>query len=250
MKNIPDKKELAQVKEVASVESFISQAITSNLPVETMEKLFALRERVMAEQAKGAFIEALADFQGRCPVIKKNKKVLNKDGKTVRYQYASIDSIVDQIKKPLSENNLSYTWDVKNEQGFIIAVVTIKHALGHSTTSEFKVPIDTEGYMTAPQKYASALTFAKRYSLCNALGISTGEEDTDATDVNKEPVAKSEKSKIMFLLKHLGRDTKTKEVIENDVKNLTQLTLEAKNYEEIVGRLQAIVDQRNEDSKV
>jgi hypothetical protein len=70
-----------------------------------------------------------------------------------------------------------------------------------------------DGYMTAPQKYASAQTFAKRYALCNVLGISTGDEDTDATDVNKENTAKSDKAKIMFLLKALEKDSK--EIIKN-----------------------------------
>src|SRR3990167_10453941 len=107
-------------------------------------------------------------FQDSCPVIKKTKKVLNKDGRTVRYQYAPLDSIVEQIKKPLKEAGVSYRWETKNANGEITAICTVTHILGHSESSEFAVPIDKEGFMTAPQKYASALTFAKRYSLCNA----------------------------------------------------------------------------------
>jgi hypothetical protein len=37
---------------------FISQAIEKGLPVETMDKLFALREKVKAEQAREAYVEA------------------------------------------------------------------------------------------------------------------------------------------------------------------------------------------------
>ena len=59
---------------------FISQAIEKGLPVETMEKLFALREKVKAEQAREAYVEALASFQSEVPAIKKTKKVLNKTG--------------------------------------------------------------------------------------------------------------------------------------------------------------------------
>ncbi len=242
-----DKQKSVTKVEDKSVDVFISKAIEANLPVETMEKLFALREKARAEQAKEAFVHAMSVFQGKCPVIKKTKKVLNKDGQTVRYMYAPIDSIVEQIKSPLAECGLSYTWNVKNEQGYMTAVVTITHMYGHSESSEFKVPIDTEGYMTAPQKYASALTFAKRYSLCNALGISTGDEDTDATDVGKEANAKSEKAKIIFLLRSLEYPTKTKEEIVRIVKELTQLDLDPKNYGEIVGRLEILVSERKEN---
>ncbi len=237
-------------REVASVESFISQAIEKNLPVETMERLFALREKVKAERAKEAFVHAMSVFQGECPVIEKTKPVMNKDGVTIRYKYAPIDAIVEQIKVPLAKAGLAYTWTVKNEPGKITAIALITHQLGHSESSSFEIPIDQEGYMTAPQKVASALTFAKRYSLCNALGISTGDEDTDATDVGKESEAVSIKSKITFRLRTLGEKTETRELVEEAVKRLTTLELEEKNFEDIASRLQVLITEKNEDKKV
>lgn len=237
-------------KEEGSVDTFISQAISQQLPVETMEKLFALREKVKAEFAKEAFIKAMSGFQRSCPVIKKTKKVLNKDGTTVRYMFAPLDSIVDQIKKPLADNELAYRWETKQETGVVRAICIVTHILGHSESSEFEVPVDIEGYMTQPQKSASALTFAKRYSLCNALGISTGDEDTDATDVGKEATAKSNKSKVIFLLRTLGRNTKSKTDIEKAVKELTQLDLNDENLVEVVTRLEVIVQQANEDKEI
>lgn len=235
------------VKKDTSVNAFIKQAIGANVPVETMEKLFALREKVKAEKAKEEFVLALSIFQGECPVIKKTKVVMNKDGKTERYRFAPIDSIVDQIKKPLAKAKLSYTWTVKNTPGLVTAICKVTHALGHSEESSFEIPIDPEGYMTAPQKVASALTFAKRYSLCNALGISTGDEDTDATDVKKDKEVKSVKSKIMFLLKALGEPIKTKEEVEKAILKLTQLEASDENFEEILGRLEIIKTEKDED---
>lgn len=239
-----------QKKSDTSVDAFIKQAITANVPVETMEKLFALREKVKAEQAKEAFVAALATFQSECPVIQKTKKVMNKDGVTVRYQFAPIDSIVEQIKKPLSKAKLSYTWTVKNEAAKVMAICKVTHVLGHSEESSFEIPIDPEGYMTAPQKVASALTFAKRYSLCNALGISTGDEDTDATDVGKNKEAKSVKSKIMFLLKELGEPLTPKAEVEAAILRLTKLEANDKNFEEILGRLEVLKNDKYEDPEI
>lgn len=240
-------------KEDVSVDTFISQAIAVNAPVETMERLFALHKEVKAEKAKEAYVQAMTVFQAECPVIKKTKKVLNKDGRTVRYMFAPIDSIVEQIKKPLSKATLSYRWEVKNENGEIRAICIVTHSLGHSESSDFSVPIDEEGYMTAPQKVASALTFAKRYSLCNALGISTGDEDTDATDVKKTPDAKDPRSRIILRLKSLGYDVmktkESKESVEKIVKELTKLPLEEKNYSEIVDRLEILIAEAHEYDK-
>jgi ERF superfamily protein len=98
--------------------------------------------------------------------------------------------------------------------------------------------------MTAPQKYASVLTFAKRYALCNALGISTGDEDTNVTDVGKQADVKSIKSKILFLLRRLGHEAKSKADIEKAVEQRTQLKLVEQNYDEIVARLSSRLGKR------
>ena len=231
-----------------SVESFISQAITQKLPIETMEKLFALREKMKAEQAKEAYTQAMADFQRDCPVIEKNKIVKNKDGQTIRYKYASLDKIVEQIKVPLSSSGLAYSFDVEQSTGLVKAICIVTHILGHSERTPFEIPIDKDGYMTEPQKYASALTFGKRYALCNALGILTGEEDTDATDVNKEKTPKDEKAKILFLLRTLGYETEKREDIVEAVNETAKLKLEDKNLGEIKSRLEILVKEKQDEN--
>ena len=231
----------------SSVDTFITQALAANAPVETLERLFALHKDVQAERARQAFTEALALFQDACPIIKKTKKVMNKDGRTVRYVYAPINSIVEQIKKPLTINGFSYTFTVENTETMITATAKVTHKLGHFETSTFSIPIDKEGYMTAPQKIASALTFAKRYALCNALGISTGDEDTDATDIGKEPDVKSLKSKVIFLLRSLGESGKTAIEMSVEVERLTGLKLIDANLSTIVQKLEAKLIAKNHE---
>jgi hypothetical protein len=251
----PKVKKLSPIIESAKgdeTSNFIQLAIANNASAETMERLFAIHEKVKANQARGSYVVALADFQAECPIIQKTKKVMNKDGRTVRYQYAPLDAIIEQIKAILAKNRLSYKWEVENKPDVIKATVIITHEMGHSESSSFEIPIDKEGFMTAPQKYASALTFAKRYTLCNALGISTGDEDTDATDVGKEPEAKSPKSRLILLLRSLGQEPQTKDEYPAVVLRLTQLQLTEKNLPEIVARLSMIVEehQQYENSKI
>lgn len=230
-----------------SVEGYITQAIAEKLPVETMERLFALRERVKAEAAKEAFVKSMMGFQQDCPVIEKTKDVMNKDGRTVRYKFAPIEAIVTQIKPYVLKHGLSYRWEVDTKDGKVTARAIITHILGHSESSAFEVPVDVEGYMSAPQKNASALTFAKRYSLCNALGIATGDEDTDATDVTqKDP--KDPKSKIVFRLRALKEKTATKEQIQEAVTRLAKLELEPENFDEIITRLDVVISDHNESN--
>lgn len=234
-----------------SAEGLLEVAINKGADVETLERLMALREKINAEKAREAFVEALASFQEECPKLEKTKVVNNKDG-TERYRYAPLDSILDAIKDHLKKHDLSYSWNMKNEESLIAATAKITHKLGHSETSEFSIPIDASAYMTAPQKYASSQTFAKRYALCNALGIYTAEEDTDATDVNDEKDAVSIKSRIMLNLRTLGHNPQQKSGKELGaiVKKLTGLALTKKNFEAINERLETFVKDQNEDSQV
>lgn len=245
-------KTITPAQQSTEIDALIQKGLESNASVETMERLFALYEKVKADKAKTEYVRSLSTFQDSCPVITKTKKVLNKDGRSVRYMYAPLDSIVEQIRKPLENNGLSYTWDVKNDENMITAIAKVTHIMGHSETSSFSVPIDSNQYMTSPQRYASALTFAKRYSLCNALGISTADEDTDAVDVEGGADAKSPKAQIMLRLRALGQKTESREDIEEAVKNLTGVELKEEHYTEIADKLGILVAEKQEyeDSQI
>lgn len=234
-----------------NVTSFIEQAIQSNAPIETLERLFNLQKDVQAEFARNQFNSALVSFQASCPEIKKTKKVMNKDGKTVRYMFAPLDSIISQIQKPLRDAEISYAWDTTNdlENKLMNVVCTITHVLGYSKQSSFSIPIVTGEFMTSPQSYASAQTFAKRYTLCNALGIATAEEDNDATTVKKEKDAMNPKSAIMFALRKLGYETTDAVVIKEAVMKITKLTLEEKNFDEIISRLNATILENESETQ-
>ena len=180
-------KEIAVIKNQTAIsqnsaEALIAQAIEKNIPVDVMERLLAMRTQVKAEQAKEAYYEAMANFQNQCPIIQKIKVVMNKDGKTVRYKYAPIDSIIEQVKEFIKQNEFSYSINTKMNDGITITC-QITHKLGHSEISEFSVPIEKDAYMNDQQKVAAASTFAKRYAFCNAFGILTGDEDNDITSI-------------------------------------------------------------------
>lgn len=166
-----------------SAESLIAQAIGKGLPVEAMEKLLAMRQQIKAEQAREAFFEALAKFQSHCPSIAKTKVVYGRDGKSIRYRYAPLDTIVEQIKGLLQEYGFSYTIKSRQDPQAVTAMCEAHHSEGHVEVSEFSIPIDPTAYMNDAQKVASALTYAKRYAFCNAFGLMTADDDDDANSI-------------------------------------------------------------------
>ena len=175
---VPSAKKLEMQPEF-SVENVIISAIKQGLPVETMEKILAMRKELKEEKAKEEFDNAMANFQMHCPEIKKNKVVRDKSG-SVLYTYASIDEIVNKTKKLLAENGLSYSIKTEKTANGVKSICIIKHRAGHSEQSEMEVPLGNQtGIMSASQVMAGASTFSKRYAFCNALGIMTSDEDRE-----------------------------------------------------------------------
>lgn len=163
-----------------NVEALISEAIKQRTPVDTMERILAMRRELKAEFAKEEFDRAMAKFQSECPVIQKTKDVKTDSGK-VAYRYAPIESIVEQVKAPLQANGFSYSTNMELLESGVKVSVKVTHAAGHSEHTQMSVPLGTKtNIMSASQVVAAAQTFAKRYAFCNAFGILTGDEDNDA----------------------------------------------------------------------
>lgn len=171
-----------------SAEKLIQQAIAANVPVETLERLLAMRTQIRVEQAKEGFNKAMAAFQAECPTIVKTKEVKTRSG-VVAYRYAPIESIVAQVKRPLKNNGFSYTTQIDLTEKGVKAIIKVTHEQGHSEETSMEVPLGTKtDIMSNSQVTAAASTFAKRYAFCNAFGILTGDEDTDGADFDKSEV--------------------------------------------------------------
>ena len=196
-------------------QTLIMQAITQGANVDILERLLAMRERIHEEEAKIAFREAMSRFQAECPIIPKKKKVLNKDGKTVRYKYAPIEDIIKAVQPILEKNGLSYDIETETISDGIVVTVKAFHALGHSKATKFTAPIDPEAYMNEPQKWASAQTFAKRYAFCNAFGILTGDEDNDTN----QPLTPEQKAKEAEQEAHKAAAMEQMNALPDDIKD-------------------------------
>jgi hypothetical protein len=162
-------------------EALIAKAIDKKVSVETMERLLIMRRELKAEWAKTEFDKAMAAFQAECPMIKKTKGVRTDTG-DLAYKYAPLEAIVDQVKDILRNHGFSYCVDQPEAKpGYIKVALTVKHTSGHSEVTCVELPLGNKTrIMSQTQVEAAALTFAKRYAFCNAFGILTGDDDTDA----------------------------------------------------------------------
>ena len=181
---------LAPTIQPFSPEHLIATAIDKGLPLDTLERLLAMRDKLKAERSREAFFEALSAFQSECPVIEKKQAVKNKDGKSDRYKYAGLGDILKVVGPLLHRHHLSYRLVTEHQPGpppFMLSTCTVHHADGHSEASTFRVPLIMSGHMNAAQEYGSARTYASRYAFCDAFGIMTGDEDDDGNSLDTPP---------------------------------------------------------------
>lgn len=99
-------------------------------------------------------------------------------------KYADFAAVVDAIRKPLTDNGLSFVQLVGGAKGSVTVTTRLLHASGQSISSTLTMPVGAE----TPQAYGSAITYGRRYSLSAMVGLAS-EEDDDGNAASVAPPA-------------------------------------------------------------
>lgn len=116
------------------------------------------------------FVAALAKAQGMM-----KPAVFNRVNPHFKTRYADFTSCMDACRVPLSENGLAPIQYCETIDGKLNLVTMLAHTSGQWMKSEFPLipsKMDSQGI-------GSAMTYAKRYSLCGMVGIVADEEGDD-----------------------------------------------------------------------
>lgn len=114
---------------------------------------------------------ALAKAQSALSAPSKNREVTvtMKTGGKYKFKYATLDHLIEHIRKPFTDNGL---WFVqRTEPGAM--VTRIVHESGQWCDSAVPMP----NLPNAPQEAGSVLTYFRRYSLAVAAGLASDEDD-------------------------------------------------------------------------
>lgn len=120
--------------------------------------------------------QALINFHRNLPELKKDSSV--KYG-TTNFAYASLDTIMKAIRKPLADNGLAFYQTATPDGSEMITC--LMHVSGEQIESRVPMAQDTSTGRSGPQAQGSALTYARRYGLCVALGLVADEDDDGQT---------------------------------------------------------------------
>lgn len=117
----------------------------------------------------------------------------SKSGFNNRYQYATLDSLIDMLRGVLPKHGLWFVQYPCSDDGFEIYTRVI-HTSGEwfETSVDMKIP-DIAGASDA-QKLGGAITYFRRYTLSCIFGASC-DEDTDGADITVEQKQPKKESK-------------------------------------------------------
>jgi len=171
--------EQKNVSKEANSYDILMRAIELNVDLDAFEKLVNLVEKVQIDKAKREFYEAFAKFQSQVPPILKSSEVNMGVGRP-RYNYASLYDIISKIQKPLGDNNLSFRWEISNNNDIIEVTCILSHSGGYELQTSIHAGKDATPGKSNVQAIASTITYLKRYTLVSLLGIGTADPDDDA----------------------------------------------------------------------
>ena len=161
--------------------TMLQTALEAGHDVEKLGRLMDLADRYEANQARKSFARALSDFQGDVPDIVESKMatVTMQSGGAYTYNYADLDQIMRTIRPTLKACGLSVRYDaeISDDGKRIRSTCYVMHRDGHTETTTFVVPVDEAMKVNDSQKMGSANSYACRYNVCNALALTTGEDD-------------------------------------------------------------------------
>lgn len=163
------------VKILNLMETFNEKGLGSNSKemLEYMEILAGLQEKWVEETRKQIFFAALADFQYLCPTILK-------EDSAGKYHYANLAQIAETIHPVLNACGLSYRFSVSistlnsnlaQPPMAVEAKCMLSHITGHTEENKMEVPVEYTQWMNKAQSHGSAQTYAQRYALMSALGL-------------------------------------------------------------------------------
>jgi len=156
--------------------------------VEQMQQLMEMQFKWENNEARKAYMVAVAEFKAQPIVITKDKV-----NSQYRSRYTSIGNLVNTTNAELSKYGLNAHWEI--DQSVLITVTCIlSHSLGHSESTSITAPADESGSKNQIQEIKSTITYLKVATYEAITGVASTDDpgDTDGNTIeyiNDEQIA-------------------------------------------------------------
>lgn len=164
-------------------------ASNPDIDVEKMERLLAMQERIMTQNAKVAFNESMRLAQTEMPKIKRNK-----ENKETHSKYADLEAVTDAAVPIYTKHGFSLSYGTADcpIPGHYRVTALCAHVAGFERQYQADVPIDNTGPKGTQNKtmthgFGSTMSYGRRYMICLIFNITLTNEDTDGNRPGQRP---------------------------------------------------------------
>ena len=176
--------------DATSIMAVISRAASDPATdVDKLERLLGMYERIRANEARAAYMAALAKLQPDLPVISRKGKIEIRKKDTAGERtgavqqatpYALWEDINEAITPKLSQNGFALSFRTGSAvDGKITVTGILSHAAGHQEETTITLMHDSTGSKNRVQAVGSSISYGKRYTAMLLLNITTRGEDDD-----------------------------------------------------------------------
>ena len=180
-----------------------------NIDVDKMERLFALRERMLALDAEQAFNEAMRTAQAEMPAVLRDA-----ENPETHSSYSRIETVNKAIVPIITKHGFSLSFGTDNSHigGHYRVVCQVSHIGGHSRDYHVDIPIDDVGPKGAKNKtmvhgFGSSMTYGRRYLTLLIFNVTMKDADDDGNAAGRAPITAEQKDELVALIKETGADT-------------------------------------------
>lgn len=203
---LPAPREYAPVSDTSALIQAISDAARDPaVDVGKMERLFAMRKELAAEQAEIAFNAAMSGVQEKMRRVTTDKRNAQTGS-----DYATYGQL-DRALRPLyTEGGFALSFTTEPSGASMVRVVCfVSHAAGHTRRYEIDMPADGKGakgndVMTRTHATGSAATYGMRYLLKMIFNVAIGKDD-DGNGANRTARPSAEEAKTARWLEAAGK---------------------------------------------
>ncbi len=145
-------------------------------------------EPMLHSQEIGELAADLSKAQAGFPPIKKTHTadVRSKHGASYKYNYADLADVLEMVRPSLAKYELAILQPITKVAGEGRIITLLIHSSGQWIRSEYSLRLAADVTDT-PQAWGSAITYARRYSLCSLLGVAAEEDDDGTGDTTRTP---------------------------------------------------------------
>jgi len=150
-------------------------ALDPSIDVARLEKIIQMERDSDRYKAEQAFSRAMAEMQPKLPAVDRSG-----DNTHLKSKYAKLEDIQSAVRPLLAEHGFSVRWTSETIDGKIHVTCIVTHKDGHSERDTLPLPVMTDNKgVNILQQHGITMSYGKRYTLCNVLGIQVGGEDSD-----------------------------------------------------------------------